>query len=42
MTAFGTTAGQHLATVSGLHSFTETVNGFSAAAMWLKCTFHFK
>lgn len=40
VTAFGTTAGQHLTTISRLHALTESMNGFAAAAMRLKCTFH--
>jgi hypothetical protein len=40
MTAFLAPAGQYFAAISGLHTFAETVNGFSAACMWLKCTFH--
>ncbi len=40
-TAFGAAAGQNFTAVSGLHAFAETVNGFTAAAMRLKCTFHY-
>jgi hypothetical protein len=42
MTAFGTTACQNFSTIGSLHAFAETMNSFTAAAMRLKCTFHFK
>jgi hypothetical protein len=40
LTALGAAAGQYFAPISCLHAFTETVNGFAAFAMRLKCTFH--
>jgi hypothetical protein len=42
MAAFCATAGQHFSAIGSLHPFTETVNCLTAAAMGLKCTFHFK
>jgi uncharacterized membrane protein AbrB (regulator of aidB expression) len=42
VTAFCATAGQHFSAIGSLHPFTEAVNGLTAAAMGLKCTFHFK
>jgi hypothetical protein len=42
MAAFCTAACQHFSSVSCLHAFTKTMNCFTAAAMRLKCTFHFK
>ncbi len=39
--ALCTAAGQYLAAIGSLHTLTETVNGFTAAAVWLKCSFHF-
>jgi hypothetical protein len=42
MTAFGTTACQNFSAIGSLHAFAETMNSFTAAAMRLKCTFHFK
>ena len=42
VTAFCASAGQHFPAIGSLHPFTETVNGLTAAAMGLKCTFHFK
>lgn len=40
MTAFSATASQNLTAIGRLHALSETVNGFAAAAMRLKCTFH--
>ena len=40
LAAFCTTACQYLTAISGLHTLAKTMNGFAAAAMWLKCTFH--
>ena len=40
MTALGPAAGQYLAAIGGLHTFTESVNGLAATRMRLKCTFH--
>lgn len=40
LTAFLPATGQNSATVSGFHAFFESVNGFAAATVWLKCTFH--
>jgi hypothetical protein len=42
MAAFSTAATQYFSAIGGLHAFTETMNRFTAAAMRLKCTFHFK
>lgn len=38
--AFGTAAGQYLATIGRLHTLAKTMYRFAAAIMWLKCTFH--
>jgi len=38
--AFFTTACQNFTSISRFHSFTESVNCFTAALMRLKCTFH--
>lgn len=40
LAALGTAAGQYFAPISCLHAFAETVYGFAAFAMRLKCTFH--
>jgi hypothetical protein len=39
-TAFPTPARQYLAAIRCSHTFTETMNGFTATTMRLKCTFH--
>jgi hypothetical protein len=39
--ALCTAAGQHFSAISSLHTLAETVNGFAAASMRLKCPFHF-
>jgi hypothetical protein len=41
MPAFGATACQYFSSIGALHAFAETMNCFAAAAMRLKCTFHF-
>jgi hypothetical protein len=40
VTTFGTATSQHLAAIGSLHALSETMNGFAAFAMRLKCTFH--
>ena len=42
MTTFGAAACQYFSSIGSLHAFTKTMNRFTAAAMRLKCTFHFK
>lgn len=39
---FPPAARQHFAAISGLHSLSEPMDGFPAAVMRLKCTFHRK
>jgi hypothetical protein len=41
LTTLGTTASQYSATVSGSHSFTESVFVFSLSVRGLECSFHF-
>jgi hypothetical protein len=41
LTTLCTTAGQHFAAICSLHALAETVNGFTTATVWLKCSFHF-
>lgn len=38
--AFSAAACQHFPAIGRLHAFPETVNGFTAAGVGLKCTFH--
>lgn len=40
MTPFGTTAGQNLAAIGGLHALAETMYRLAATLMGLECTFH--
>lgn len=40
LTALCTAACQYFAAIGCLHALAETMNGFTAAAMRLKCTFH--
>jgi hypothetical protein len=41
-TAFFATAGQYLAAICCLHTLAKAMHGFTAASMWLECTFHCK
>jgi hypothetical protein len=38
--AFCTTAGQHFASVGGLHAFAKSMDCFATACVWLKSAFH--
>jgi hypothetical protein len=40
LTTLCTTAGQHFAAICSLHASAKTVNGFTTATVWLKCSFH--
>jgi len=40
--SFCAATGQYLAAIGGLHSLSETMHGFPATVMGLKCTFHWK
>lgn len=40
LATFRPAAGQYFTAIGSCHALTKTVNGFTAALMWLKCTFH--
>jgi hypothetical protein len=39
-TTLSTAGSQHCTAIGRFHTFAKTVNGFTAAPVWLKCTFH--
>lgn len=40
LATFPSAAGQYFTAIGSFHTLAKTVNGFTAALVWLKCTFH--